>query len=142
MRLGNPMMRFLALRVSALQRYVIVLHYEGRKSRVKYDLPVGYHIIDRQISILTNSAWRHNFRNGTDLEVTYQGQRRPAWATLVDSPGVVASVYEAQVADLGVTDTRRRLGVRINLDRLPTHGEWLEVIRREGMSIVRIELAS
>jgi len=53
---------------------------------------------------------------------------------------VVARHYESKFVELGPGDFPRRMGMRINLDRPPTHGEWLDAIRREKMSIVRIEL--
>ena len=74
------------------------------------------------------------------LEVTYRGKRHKARATLVEDPEVVARHYESKFVELGPRDFPRRMGMRINLDRPPTHGEWLEAIRREKMSIVRIEL--
>jgi len=75
MRMVNPLMRFLSQRIAAVRDFVIVLHYRGRRSGRHYDLPVGYRLIDGRIILLTNSGWRHNFREGSRIEVTYHGRR-------------------------------------------------------------------
>jgi len=138
MQLANPMMRFLAQRVEGLQKAVIVLHFRGRSGR-NFDLPVGYRLVDGTITLLSNSRWRHNFRGGADLEVTYRGRRQPARATLIEDPEMVADLYRRLSEDLEPSQVARRLGFRINLDRHPTRQEWQEAIQRERMSIVELE---
>ncbi len=140
MRIGNPFMRRLAQRRREVQNFVIVLHYRGRKTGRRYDLPVGYRLVNGRIVLLTNSDWRHNFRGGAEIEVTYRSRRQPANATLIEDPEVVADLYERKYAELDRRRALRELGVRVNRDGTPTREEWLGVIKREGMSIVEIDL--
>jgi hypothetical protein len=60
---------------------ILVLHYTGRRSGQRYDVPVGYHLIDGVPTVFTNSGWRHNFADGPTIEVTYRGARRPPGPT-------------------------------------------------------------
>jgi hypothetical protein len=46
-------------------------------------------MIDGVPSVLTSSGWRHSFAGGREIEVTLRGERRPAYAVLVDEPGEV-----------------------------------------------------
>lgn len=142
MKLANPVMKFLAPRARPVQEFVIILHYRGRKSGRSYDQPVGYRLIEGTITLLTSSKWRHNFRGGMEIEVTYRGKRRGARATLIEDPDAVASYYESQFLRYGRKDFMRRMGMRINVERQPSHSEWLEAIEREKMSMVRIDLDS
>jgi hypothetical protein len=141
MRLVNPLMRRLVARGKAAD-HVLVLHYTGRRSGRRYDVPTGYHLIDGVVTVLTNSRWRHIFRGGLDIEVTYRGVRRAANAVLEDDPLAVATVYRELIAGLGVQQAQRRLGIRINVDREPTVDELTDAVRRSGLAMVRIELPS
>lgn len=141
-RTFNPLIRRLAVRVKGLQKFVIVLHFRGRKSGRRFDLPVGYHLHEGQILLLTNSPWRYNFAGGQGIEVTYHGQRRPARAFLIENVERVAEYYQRRAEELGIKAATRQLGMRINLDRLPTRREWVEALRRERMSMVEITLGN
>jgi len=140
MRIVNPVTRWLVRRGGKIGDAVLVLHYEGRKSGRSYDVPCGYHWIEGQLCLLTNSSWRHNFRDGHSCEVTRSGDRQSGYGTLVDDPDEVARIYADQIEELGLKQSQRRLGVRINVDRTPTREELISAIRRSGLSIVRIEL--
>jgi hypothetical protein len=142
MKLVNPLMRrILTSRFRGkLGNSALVLHYVGRRSGNRYDLPVGYHDIAGQLSLLTNSAWRVNFRNGRALEVTLRGERRPADATLIEDPATVAATYRTMIEQLGLKAAQRRLGIRINVDRVPTEVELADMVRRSGLSIVEVRI--
>ena len=142
MRLVNPLMRALASRSELVQSFVLVLHYRGRRTGQRYDLPVGYRLVDGRILLFTNSEWRHNFRDGREIEVTYRGQRRPARATLIDEPAIVAALYQKRFGEMDRRRAQRDLGVRVSLDLPPTRQEWLDLVKREGMSIVEIALTT
>jgi hypothetical protein len=117
---------------------MLVLHYVGRRSGRRFDVPAGYHVMDGVPSVLTDSGWRHNFAGGRDIEVTLRGVRRPAHAVLTAEPREVAAVYERLIGELGIKQARRRLGLRFNVDRVPTLSELQEAIEQSGLSIVRI----
>jgi hypothetical protein len=136
-RLVNRLMRRL-IASGRLKDQLLMLHYVGRKTGRQFDVPAGCRIIDGIPSVLTSSGWRHNFAGGRDIEVTLRGERRPAYAVLVDDPREVATVYERLIRELGLKQARRRLGLRFNVDRLPTLSELQEAIERSGLSIVRI----
>lgn len=136
-RLVNPLMR----RFIARGRFgdqLLILHYVGRRSGRRFDVPAGYHVIDGVPSILTDSGWRHNFAGGRDIEVTLRGQRRPAHAVLTDDPQEVAKIYERLISEFGMKQASRRLGIRFNIDRPPALAELQDAIQRSGLSIVRI----
>ena len=99
MRLVNPLMRAMSARSETVQSFVLVLHYRGSRSGHRYDLPVGYRLVNDRILLFTNSEWRHNFRDGREVEVTYGGQRQRARATLIDDPAIVAEVYQKRFGE-------------------------------------------
>lgn len=133
----NPLVRRLVARgVGADQ--VLVLHYAGRRTGTRYDVPTGYHLLDGVPTSFTNSGWRHNFRGGRDVEVTLRGRRQPARATLVDDPDAVARVYHDLIEQIGWKAAQRRLGIRINVRRTPTVDELRDEARRSGLALVRI----
>jgi hypothetical protein len=136
-RLINPLMRRLIAR-GRFGDQLLLLHYRGRRSGRQFDVPAGYHLIDGVVSVLSSSGWRHNFVGGRDIEVTLRGQRRPAHAVLVSAPHDVATVYAQLIGDFGIKQARRRLGLRFNVDRVPTQSELQEAAQRSGLSIVRI----
>lgn len=140
MRVANPIIKTLAPRAKGVQAFAIVLHFLGRRSGKTYDVPAGYRQVNGEIYIATNSGWRHNFAGGRDVEVTFLGRRQPARATLIADPEVVARYYAGRYAEMGPKGAARGLGVRINFNRAPTHEEWVDFVRRSGMSLVRIDL--
>ena len=138
LRAVNPLMRRLIGR-GIVGKHLLVLHYTGHKSGRRFDVPAGFLMIDGVVCVLTNSAWRHNFAGGRDIEVTLHGDRRPARAVLVDDPDLVAEVYQGLFQELGARQARRRLGIRLNVDRDPTRQDIRDLVVRSGLSIVQIE---
>lgn len=139
MRLVNPITRRVVARGGAAGQ-LLMLHYTGRRTNARYDVPVGYHEIDGEILLLTNSGWRYNFAGGADIEVTFRGQRRRARAELIDDVDVVTDLYHRQVQEMGVKASQRRLGIKVNVDRQPTRDEIAGAVTRSGLSIVRLTL--
>lgn len=137
MRLVNPIVRRLVAR-GRLADHVLLLHYEGRRSGRRFDVPAGYHLIEGQVSVFSSSGWRHNFAGGREIEVTMRGGRLPARAELCDDPDEVSAIYERLVEDLGLDQARRRLGLRFNIARAPTREELRDAIQRSRLSLVRI----
>ena len=136
----NPVMVWLIKRIGPLGRSLLVLHYQGRKTGRRYHVPTGYRQTGDHLSVLTDSSWRHNFDGGRRVEVTHQGRRVPALATLIEDPDQVASALEAAVKELGMGRAGRQLGVRINTGRPPTRDEWREFIVRSRLGLVRVDL--
>lgn len=140
-RVVNPLMRLLLS--SPAHRLVsgglMLLHYRGRRTGRSFTLPVAHHDVDGGLVVLTNSGWRVNFRGGLDAEVTLRGERRAARGELVEDPEVVARVYEDRLAEVGPAGARR-LGLTVNVDRMPTRAELLEAARRHHLSLIRLRL--
>jgi hypothetical protein len=137
LRMINPLMRRLIAR-GRFGDQLLLLHYVGRRSGRRFDVPAGYRVVNGVVSVLTNSGWRHNFAGGRDIEVTMHGRRRPGHAVLVNDPQEVTDVYLRLIDELGIKQARRRLGLRFNVARVPTRSELQEAIQRSGLSIVRI----
>jgi hypothetical protein len=141
-KVGNPVFSWL-LR-SPLRRLVgehlMLLHFRGRKTGRNYTVVVGRWTIDGRLSVLTNSAWRANFRGGARVEVTLDGERQPGHAEVVEDPEEVARVYRGLIEEYGCEQAGRRLGIRINVNRMPTHEELVDLIVRSGLSVITIEL--
>jgi len=137
MRLVNPFVRRMVARGTLGDR-VLLLHYVGRRSGRRFDVPAGYHVIDGVVSVFSSSGWRHNFAGGRDIEVTLNGVRQSGRAVLLDDPGAVAEVCLGLIGEIGTTRAARQLGLRINLDRPPNLAELRDAVDRSGLSIVRI----
>jgi hypothetical protein len=136
----NRVMRWLLAsprRASGLGRHVLLLHVTGRTSGRRLDVPVGYRELpDGRLLVFTSSIWRANLRGRPQVELTRRGVRRPASAELVEDPDAVADVYRAAIAEVGHTRAGRRLGLRINVDREPTHEELADVAERSGLALI------
>jgi hypothetical protein len=77
---------------------------------------------------------------GIPARGTLEGERRRGRAALVEDPDEVARVYASLIDEYGYEKAGRRLGVRINVDRAPTHEELVDAIRRSGLSLVTVDL--
>lgn len=141
-RIANPIFsRILRSPLHGLvAEHLMLLHFRGRKTGHAYAVVVGHRTIDGQLGILTNSLWRVNFRGGKEVEVTFKGERRRGHAELVENPEEVTRIYANLIEEYGYEQAGRRLGIRINVDRAPTHEELLDAIRRSGLSLVTIDL--
>jgi hypothetical protein len=137
MALVNPVVRRLAAR-GRLGGQILVLHFTGRRTGARFDVPAGYHLVDGVPTVFTNSGWRHNFADGPTIEVTFHGARRPTRAELVTDVDAVADVYTALIERLGRPQAQRRLGVRITVPRVPTRAEVAASVERSGLSLVRL----
>ncbi|MEW2444747.1 nitroreductase/quinone reductase family protein [Micromonospora marina] len=143
-RLVNRVMRWLLAtpaRSGRVGRHLMLLHVTGRRTGRQLVFPVAYrHGEDGRLLVLTNSGWRVNLRGRPEVEVTLRGQLRPARAELVEDPDRVAVVYRALIEAVGHRRAGRRMGIRINVPRTPTHGELADAARREGLALVHLNL--
>jgi len=142
---GNRILMWLLAgrrRASSVGQGLLLLHVTGRRTGRVYSTPVAYHRQEGgRLLVLTNSRWRVNLRGApTSVEVTLLGRRVPATAVLEEDPVVVAEVYERLIGEFGATKAGRRLGIRINVDRAPTHDELVETARREHLSVLHLDM--
>jgi len=121
---------------------LLLLTIPGRRTGRRYRIVVARHDLDGGVSILTSMPWRLNARGGADVEVTYHGRTRPARAVLVEDPDEVADAYAAEIDRIGRRAALRRLGVRINVRRTPTHEELVEAVNHEHLSLIRLRSPS
>ncbi|WIM99660.1 nitroreductase/quinone reductase family protein [Actinoplanes oblitus] len=143
-RVVNQVMRWLLSsprRAQQIGQHLLLLHLTGRRSGRRFVLPVAYHDAgDGRILVLTSSPWRANLRGRAEVEVTLLGERRPARAQLVEDPDQVAAVYLRLIVAAGRRRAGRRLGIRINVDRVPTPGELAEASRRDGLALIYLDV--
>ncbi|MGW0606910.1 hypothetical protein [Streptomyces sp. NPDC002644] len=138
MKLVNPLVtRQIAKGRGGAAANLLLLHFTGRKSGRRYDLPAAQQRVDGRLCVFTNSGWRANFRGGADIEVTLHGKRRPMRATLEENPATVARVYAGLLQDLG-PGKANRLGITVTVDRQPTLEELTDAAHRHGLSIITL----
>ena len=145
-RVVNRFMRWLLSRPRLAQRigrHLLLLHLTGRRTGRQIVFPVAYrHADDGRLLVLTNSPWRVNLRDDPGVAVTLLGEHRPARAELVEDPAAVAKIYHALIEELGYAQAARRMGIRINVPRTPTHDELAEAARRDGLAALYLELSA
>ena len=117
-----------------VDEHLLLLHFRGRRTGRSYTVVAGHRNVDGRPGVLTNSGWRFNFRGGASVEVTFKGERRRARAELAWNSEEVARVYENLIEEYGHEQAGRHLGMRINVDRPPTHEDLLDLMRRSGLS--------
>ena len=129
-------------RASRVGNHLLLLHLSGRKTGRMIDVPVAYREgPDGRLVVLTSSVWRVNLRERPKVEITLRGLRLPARAELVEDVNAVAQVYGALIQELGHAKAGRQMGIRINVDRAPTHEELVEAARRDRLSLVYLQVA-
>ena len=140
-RIANPIMRWLlgSPLHGLVDKHFMLLRFRGRRTGRAYEVAVGRRTIDGRLGALTNSGWRVNFRGGAPVEVTLEGELRRGHAELVEDPEEVARVYANLIEEYGREQAGRRLGIRINVDRAPTHEELIDAIERSGLSLLVID---
>jgi hypothetical protein len=119
---------------------LILLHFRGRRTGRRFDVPAGLHRLDGGLVVATGSRWRHNFAGGMSAEVTWRGRRRPAVLHQVTSVERTGRGYLELLRRYGTADGQRRLGIVINVDREPTLDEVRDAVHRCGLSLVEVRL--
>ncbi|MBY5161002.1 hypothetical protein [Salsipaludibacter albus] len=138
----NPLVRTL-LRTPAhrlVDDAMLLLCFRGRRTGTPYTIPVGHHDLAGHPAVLTNSGWRVNFRGGHPMAVRWRGRVLPGTGTLEEDPDHVARAYSDLVGAHGWEHAGRRLGLRINVDRAPTHDELADAVRTFGLSVLHLHL--
>ncbi len=123
-----------------VDEHLMLLRFRGRSSGRTYEVVVGRRNICGHLAVLTSSPWRANLRGGVPVEATIEGERRRGQAGLEEDPERVAHVYANLIEQYGHERAGRRLGVRINVDSLPTREELVDAVRRSGLSMLTIDL--
>jgi hypothetical protein len=119
---------------------IAVLRFTGRKSGRQYETPVGIHELDGGLLTLTSSTWRLNFRAPAPVVLLRRGVEQDYLAVLEEDPDQVAEVYRRIIERMGPAQAERQLGLRINVDRVPTRPELLEAARTWRLAVVHYTL--
>jgi hypothetical protein len=141
-KIANPIMRWIlgSPLHGLFDEHLLLLHFRGRKTGHAYTVVVGHRNVDGRMGILTNSGWRVNLRGDAPVEVTLKGGLRRGRAELVEEPEKVARVYADLIGEYGYQRAGRRLGIRINVDRMPSREELIDLVWRTGLSVVVLNL--
>jgi hypothetical protein len=123
-----------------LSKRFVLLTVTGRKTGRSYVIPVGRHESDGELVVCASGRWRHNLRGGAQVRVTIDGRERAGYAEFEDDPEAVAQVYRMLLERLGPGNARM-LGLRLNVDRLPTNEELRPVVAGQR-AIVRVRLSA
>ena len=124
-----------------VDEHLMLLHFRGKKSGREYAVVVGRRNIGGRLSVLTSSPWRRNLRGGVvEVEASIEGERRRGRAEIEEDPEEVAHVYANLIGEYGYEQAGRRLGIKINVNRMPTHEELVDAIERSGLSVITIDL--
>lgn len=138
----NPVMRTL-LRAAwppPVAERLALLRFDGRRSGDRYELPVGVRDVDGLPCVLTNAGWRVNFRDGHPMALLWRGDVHGGTGVLREEPEHVAGVYRDLIEATGWEEAGRQMGIRINVDRTPTHEELVDVVGREGLAVLELHL--
>ena len=142
LKLVNPLMVWRLRRPfgGVSRRKLMVLHVVGRKTGRRYSVPVERRLVEGRLCTFSDGSWRHNVRGGAAIEVTIDGETKPAHAELEEDPGRIARIFLELIEDRGVAEATRTLGLRVNVARDPTLHELRDAILRSGLSIVYVDL--
>ncbi|WP_404380911.1 nitroreductase/quinone reductase family protein [Knoellia locipacati] len=139
-RILNPILRTVLRSPAhrAFSKDLMLLHVTGRRTGRVYVVPVGRHEHHGGLVASAGGSWRRNLRNGADCDVTLDGRRRHARGVLVDDPHEVAVIFSDLLAAMG-RDRANRLGLQLNVDRLPTLEELSAAL--VDRNVVRLTLS-
>jgi hypothetical protein len=140
LRVTNPVVRLL-LRSPVggpMRRQFMVLHFYGRKTGRRFDIPVVAHRLGEELYSLTDARWRHNFRDGADVEVTLDGHVTRMRGQLLEDPAVVAPIYARSIDQFGVKRAQRMLGLKIHTPGTPATEALAEAAKRYHLGAIQL----
>ena len=143
-RYANPLVRLLfrtPLKRS-LGRQLAVLRFTGRRSGRNYCFPVGVLSVRSGRIITSRRSWQSNFDGGLACDMLLDGRWQPVRAERVSDADETADLFGELIEKFGRANAPRRLGLRVNVDRPPTHDELVDAVRRIKLSIISIDTAA
>ena len=136
----NPLIRLL-LRSPLGRRMnaqMLVLTFTGRKSGRRFELPLTAHRSGGELYVLTGARWQHNFHGGRDADVRLDGHVTPVRGVLVEDPQQVAEVYARRIAELGIKQASRQIGIKVNVPQPPTAEQILGLVPVQHLAAIRL----
>ena len=143
-RYANPLLLLLfrtPLKRS-LGRQLAVIRFTGRRSGQTYCFPVGVLSARGRRIITSRRSWQSNFNGGVQCDVLLDGRWQRVRAERVADVDETADLFGELIEDFGRANSPRRLGLRVNVDRKPTHEELVDAVRRIKLSIIHIDEAA
>lgn len=140
-RYVNPLLRLLfrtPLR-GPLGRQLAVLRFTGRRSGRTYCFPVGVLSVRGRRIITSRRSWQSNFDGGIECDVLLDGRWQHVRAERVADVDETADLFGELIEGFGRANAPRSLGLRVNVDREPTHEELVDAVRRIKLSIIFFE---
>jgi hypothetical protein len=125
-----------------LGRQLTLLRFTGRRSGRRYDFPVGLLEVRGGQAITSRRGWKANFAGGLGCEAVLDGRWTQAKGTLVDDVDETADIFGELIERFGWQHAPRRLGLKVNVGRQPTHDELVDAVRRIKLGIITLELTS
>jgi hypothetical protein len=140
-RYANPLLRLLFRTPlkRPLGRQLAVLRFTGRRSGRTYCFPVGVLSVRGRRIITSRRSWQWNFNGGVECDVLLDGRWQRVRAERVADVDETADLFGELIDGFGRANAPRRLGLRVNVDRAPTHEELVEAVRRIRLSIIHID---
>ena len=143
LKVVNPALRLL-LRTpagAALKDFMVV-RFTGRKTGRRYAVPVSAHHLDGDLLVILVAGWKHNFREGAAVDVTYAGQTAAMHGELIAEPGAVAESAHRVAVGLGAKKAQRSMGLAFPDDIVPSVEEFADASRRLGLAVIRLTPAT
>ena len=140
-RVINPLMGLLLRSPlhGLLDKRLLLLEYTGRKSGKGFRLPVAYVRQGREVLLATQSGWKANFRGGVPVRVWLAGQRRPAFAELIEDDAEIADALGRMVR--AQPTFARIIGADVGPDGAIARAD-LARVRGEGFAAIRVTIGS
>ena len=139
LRVVNPALR-LALRTPlgpALKDFMVV-SFTGRKTGRRYSVPVSAHHVDRQLYMILNAGWKHNFRDGAPASVLFAGKTTAMQGRLISEPAVVAELVHRVADSYGPKKAQRSMRLKFRDNPVPTVEEFSAAASRLGLAAIRL----
>ena len=137
-RVINPVMKWLLRSPfhGRISKDLTLLTFTGRKSGRQFTTPVGYHRLDGEIVVFTDSGWWRNLTRGAQATLRLQGRDVPVRAQVVKDKDEIVRVYQ-RIQRSGDEARAKRMRMIYGLDqaRPPTDADVraaLETPRRHG----------
>ena len=113
-----------------------LLTFTGRKSGKRFSTPVGYHRMDGQYVVFSDSGWWRNLTKGAPATLRVEGREIPVRTEVVRDKDAIVRVYQ-RIQRSGDESKAKRMRMIYGLDqtRPPTDADVraaLETPRRHG----------
>jgi hypothetical protein len=121
-----------------LSSHVLLLTFTGRKAGKRFTIPVGYTREGDTLTLFSFKSWYKNLRGGGRIAMHLQGRRRTGRAEVIEDRAVVLEATERLVANYGLKEAGRRIGLALDTSPPPTTDELAAAM--EGRVVIRLIL--